>query len=579
MGSIDWDSIGQFFTYDQTQPLLFNSARFFVMFLLAYGLFLLLRKRVFARTAYLFLFSIYFYYLSSGAYFWLLLLSTLVNFGLGHLLEVEEKNWQRKLWITVSVLFNLGILGYFKYTNFFIDTANQLSGNVWDFQRIFLPVGISFYTFQVLSYTIDIYRRKIRSLSAGIQGAQAWGRALIDFAFFVSFFPQLVAGPIVRAADFLPQIRQPLSLSKVQMGQAFLLIIGGLFKKAVISDYISVNFVDRVFDNPGLYSGLENLLASYGYAIQIYCDFSGYSDMAIGLALLMGFQLPENFRTPYQSASIQDFWRRWHISLSSWLRDYLYISLGGNRRGRFRTYLNLMITMVLGGLWHGASWVFVIWGGLHGMALAIDRLLSNQQAWWNKLIVRIGGIWLLILLIIQGVLYWRWSGDQLDVFTYRQMSEANTNLFLLWLGIMSLALLGDYILNAFVPHQNRQRWSKVISVFLVFHFVCLCWIFFRAGAAANSLSPTEITYAVLGQIGSSLNWQLAGEIMAGYRAVVALIALGLLLHFLPRKWDLAVEKLFIRMPAFIQAFVLFLVIWIVIQTASAEVVPFIYFQF
>jgi D-alanyl-lipoteichoic acid acyltransferase DltB (MBOAT superfamily) len=235
--------------------------------------------------------------------------------------------------------------------------------------------------------------------------------------------------------------------------------------------------------------------------------------------------------------------------------------------------------MVLGGLWHGASWVFVVWGGLHGMALAIDRLLSNQKAWWNKLIVRIGSIWLLILLIIQGVLYWRWSGDQLDLFTYRQMSEANMNLLLLWLGIMAIALLGDFVLNAFLPSENRQRWSKIISVFLVFHFVCLCWIFFRSGAAANSLSPTEITYAVLGQIGSSLNWQLAGEIARGYGAVVSLIALSLLLHFLPRRWDLAVERLFIRMPAFIQAFVLFLVIWIVIQTASAEVVPFIYFQF
>lgn len=579
MGSIDWSSIGAFFTYNQAEPLLFNSARFLVLFLVAYGIFLALHRRIFARTLYLFLFSVYFYYLSSGVYFWLLLLSTLINFGLGHLLEITEEKWKRKLWITLSVVFNLGILGYFKYTNFFIDTANQISGNAWDFQRIFLPVGISFYTFQVMSYTIDIYRRKIRSLSADIRGPKAWGRALVDFAFFVSFFPQLVAGPIVRAADFLPQIRQPLSLSREQMGQAFLLIIGGLFKKAVISDYISVNFVDRVFDNPGLYSGLENLLASYGYAIQIYCDFSGYSDMAIGLALLMGFQLPENFRTPYQSASIQDFWRRWHISLSTWLRDYLYISLGGNRQGRFRTYVNLMITMLLGGLWHGASWVFVIWGGLHGMALAMDRFFSNKKGWWKHLIVRAGSVWLLVLLIIQAVLYWRWQSDQIDVFTYEQMSNGNTQLALIWLVVMALALFGDYLLNVLVPSDNKQRWSKAFSVLLVFHFVCLCWIFFRSGAAANTLSPTEITYAVLGQIGSSLNWQLAGEIVRGYSGVVGLIALGFLLHFLPRKWDLNVERLFIRMPAVAQAFVLFLVIWIVIQTASAEVVPFIYFQF
>lgn len=579
MGSIDWSKIAEFFIYDQGEPLLFNSARFLALFLIAYGIFLGLRRRIFARTLYLFLFSVYFYYLSSGFYFGLLLLSTLVNFGLGHILENTAEKWPRKLWITLSVVFNLGILAYFKYTNFFIDTANQLSGNAWDFQRIFLPVGISFYTFQVMSYTIDIYRRKIRSLSAGVENATQGFRALIDFAFFVSFFPQLVAGPIVRAADFLPQIRQPLSLNREQMGQAFLLIIGGLFKKAVISDYISVNFVDRVFDNPGLYSGLENLLAAYGYAIQIYCDFSGYSDMAIGLALLMGFQLPENFRTPYQSASIQDFWRRWHISLSSWLRDYLYISLGGNRKGSFRTYVNLMITMLLGGLWHGASWVFVIWGGLHGMALAVDRFLSNEKGWWRKLIIRAGGVWLLVLLIIQGVLYWRWQADQIDVFTYEQMSAANQHLLLIWLGIMAVGLLGDFLLNRFLPSENRQRWSKAFSILLVFHFVCLCWIFFRSGAAANTLSPTEITYAVLGQIGSSLNWQLAREIVSGYSGVVGLIALGFLLHFLPKQLDLTVEKVFIRMPAIVQAFVLFVVIWIVIQTASAEVVPFIYFQF
>lgn len=579
MRSLDWSSLGRFFTYEPAEPLLFNSARFLVLFLIAYGIFLLLRRQVFARTAYLFLFSVYFYYLSSGHYFWLLLVSTVVNFGLGHFLEIKENPWQRKLMITGSVVFNLGILAYFKYTNFFIDIANQLSGNAWDFRRIFLPVGISFYTFQVMSYTIDIYRRKIRALSAQLRKPRELGRALIDFAFFVSFFPQLVAGPIVRAADFLPQIRQPLTLNREQMGQAFLLLIGGLFKKAVISDYISVNFVDRVFENPGLYSGVENLLASYGYAIQIYCDFSGYSDMAIGLALLMGFQLPENFRTPYQSASIQDFWRRWHISLSTWLRDYLYISLGGNRRGKLRTYINLMITMLLGGLWHGASWVFVIWGGLHGMALAVDRFLAGQSSWWKKLLVRAGSIWLLVLAIIQTVLYWRLAHDQIDVFTYRQMSQANLNLSLIWAGCLLLAILGDYVWNAVLPSDTKDRWSRWISVFLVFHFVCLCWIFFRSGAAANTLSPTEITYAVLGQIGNNLHWELAPEIISGYPGVVLLIALGLLLHFLPAKWDHKVERLFVRLPAVAQAFILFVVIWIVIQTASAEVVPFIYFQF
>lgn len=231
---------------------------------------------------------------------------------------------------------------------------------------IFLPVGISFFTFQSLSYTIDVYRRDLKPLTN-----------LLDYAFYVSFFPQLVAGPIVRARDFIPQIRQPLFVSSEMFGQGIFFIVSGLFKKAVISDYISVNFVERIFDNPGLYSGLENLFGVYGYALQIYCDFSGYSDMAIGIALLLGFRFPLNFDSPYKSDSVTDFWHRWHISLSSWLRDYLYISLGGNRKGKIRTYINLILTMLLGGLWHGASWNFVVWGGLHGVALALHKFFRN----------------------------------------------------------------------------------------------------------------------------------------------------------------------------------------------------------
>jgi D-alanyl-lipoteichoic acid acyltransferase DltB (MBOAT superfamily) len=263
-------------------------------------------------------------------------------------------------------LVNLVLLGYFKYTNFFIDNTNLIFDRNFELQEIILPVGISFYTFQTLSYTIDVYRKQLEPT-----------KSFIDFLFFVSFFPQLVAGPIVRASDFIPQIYKRLNLTKEEFNAALFLIVGGLLKKAVISDYISINFVDRVFDAPSSYTSFENLMASYGYAIQIYCDFSGYSDMAIGLALLMGFWLPPNFRTPYQSASITEFWRRWHISLSTWLRDYLYISLGGNRNGKFRTYINLFLTMLLGGLWHGASWKFVFWGTLHGLAIAFERFFGN----------------------------------------------------------------------------------------------------------------------------------------------------------------------------------------------------------
>jgi D-alanyl-lipoteichoic acid acyltransferase DltB (MBOAT superfamily) len=238
-----------------------------------------------------------------------------------------------------------------------------------------------------MSYTIDVYRKQLIPLDK-----------IQDFAFYISFFPQLVAGPIVRAKDFIPQIHRPLFVDKEMLGKGIFLIIAGLFKKAVVSDYISVNFVDRIFDNPNLYSGIENLLGLYGYTLQIYCDFSGYSDMAIGIALLLGFHFNTNFDSPYQSASITEFWRRWHISLSTWLRDYLYISLGGNRKGKIRTYLNLIITMLLGGLWHGSSLRFVCWGAIHGVGLAIHKLFMglfpNLKSSGNKMkpVWRISGI-------------------------------------------------------------------------------------------------------------------------------------------------------------------------------------------
>ena len=266
----------------------------------------------------------------------------------------------------ILLAINLGLLCYFKYTNFFGMMIASLTGGHFEIRNIFLPIGISFYIFQSMSYVIDIYRGNIKPL-----------QLFVDYLFYVSFFPQLVAGPIVRARDFLPQILQKPVVSKEMFGEGVFLIIAGLFKKAVISDYISLNFVDRVFENPLLYSGFENLMGIWGYALQIYCDFSGYSDMAIGLALLLGFRFNRNFDSPYQSATITEFWRRWHISLSSWLKDYLYISLGGNRKGRLRIYVNLMITMLLGGLWHGASWQFVLWGALHGAALCLHKLAMN----------------------------------------------------------------------------------------------------------------------------------------------------------------------------------------------------------
>ena len=368
-----------------------------------------------ARIIYVTLFSLYFYYKSSGLWFGLLVFTATSDFFIGHYLARATTVRARKALVTLSLCVNLGMLAYFKYFNFLLGSLTLMLNDLgfyigsdrllylefqnWD---IFLPVGISFFTFQSISYVIDIYRGRIEPL-----------RRWIDYLFYVSFFPQLVAGPIVRARDFIPQIHRDPLVTREAFGEGLFLIFCGLMKKAVISDYISLNFVDRVFDAPTLYTGLENLMGVYGYALQIYCDFSGYSDMAIGLALLLGFRFNINFDSPYQSATITEFWRRWHISLSSWLKDYLYISLGGNRKGRVRTYINLLLTMLLGGLWHGAAIRFVLWGALHGVALALHKMwlalvpgakISGAQM---HPLSRIAGIFLTFNLVCFGWLMFR----------------------------------------------------------------------------------------------------------------------------------------------------------------------------
>lgn len=361
MGDINFSL--QPFLYDPKSPMIFSSGIFLWLFTAFVIIYALLKKKDMARIAFVTLFSYYFYYKSSGIYFFLLAVVTTSDYTLARLMNLSPLKWKRKLCMVASVVINLSLLGYFKYTNFFGEVWSEMTGMHFKALDIFLPVGISFFTFQSLSYTIDVYRRRITPL-----------RSILDYAFYVSFFPQLVAGPIVRAKDFIPQIHRPLRVNHTMLGVGIYFIVCGLLKKVLISDYISINFVERIFANPSLYSGIENLFGVYGYALQIYCDFSGYSDMAIGIALLLGFHFNINFNSPYKSASITDFWRRWHISLSSWLKDYIYISLGGNRKGKVRQYLNLIITMFLGGLWHGASWNFIVWGMLHGISLALHKI-------------------------------------------------------------------------------------------------------------------------------------------------------------------------------------------------------------
>jgi alginate O-acetyltransferase complex protein AlgI len=278
---------------------------------------------------------------------------------------------RRKSWLLgIAIVGDLGILGFFKYYGFFVNNVAALTGHLGlplplPLLQVALPIGISFFTFQAMSYVIDVRRGKMKPV------------ATLDFALYLSFFPHVIAGPIVRAGELIPQFGAARNPRSIEFVRALRLIAGGLIKKVVIADLLSTQLVDPVFGTPSLHSRWDVIAAMYGYAVQIYCDFSAYSDIAIGLALLLGFQFPPNFNRPYAAVTLQDFWHRWHMTLSRWLRDYLYIGLGGNRKGRLKTYRNLMLTMVLGGLWHGAAWTFVLWGGTHGVGLAIER-------WWTE---------------------------------------------------------------------------------------------------------------------------------------------------------------------------------------------------
>lgn len=353
--------------------MLFDTTLFVWFFVAVFSGFWLVARYPMIRVIWLLAASYIFYASWNPTLVGLIIVSTMADYWIARKIYEADTQRRRKQWLMLSLVTNLGVLAGFKYTGFFLQSFNDAMALMGATGRlpvpqIILPVGISFYTFQTLSYTIDVYRGKLRASDNPLH-----------FALFVAFFPQLVAGPIVRAADFLPQLlREPIFNAREHSFGLFLVSVG-LFKKVALANTLSVNLVDRIWDNPELYSSVEVLVGMHAYAFQIYCDFSGYSDVAIGLALMLGYKLPENFRRPYLSRDIAEFWRRWHISLSSWLRDYLYIPLGGNRSGEWGTYRNLAITMLLGGLWHGASWNFVLWGAAHGIALGVVRYLQRRN--------------------------------------------------------------------------------------------------------------------------------------------------------------------------------------------------------
>jgi alginate O-acetyltransferase complex protein AlgI len=516
--------------------VLFNSPLYGVFLVACFIVFWTLRKSRVPRALFLVVASYGFYFYGTldtareqhpplGPFGWSVLclgvifVGSSIDFYVGRALGKETRPRARKALLLVSLVYYLGVLSIFKYFNFavdsFADAASALGLHVpRTHLRIVLPFGISFFTFETMSYTIDVYRRELEP-----------AKHYLDYLLFVCFFPHLVAGPIVRPKDMLPQLARTPRFDEAEHAQGLWLIATGLAKKIVIGDFLAQNLVKRVFDNPERFSSVEALVAVYAYAIEIYADFSGYTDVALGSAHLFGYRLPQNFDAPYTARNLQDFWHRWHISLSTWLRDYLYIPLGGSRstaeRGSFLTYRNLMITMILGGLWHGASWNFVIWGTLHGLALAVTRAWQRWRAARRN--VPLGP-----------------EGESAPLPSRRGSSPSP---------------------------QTGSWYGRIASTFLTFHYVCFAWIFFRAPTFAHAkLMLSRIASGHYGTV------NLSARVV-----VLLLVALGL--HFTPKTTMLKVRDAFVRAPAVVQGLALAGVALCLHAVAGTKAEPFVYGQF
>ncbi len=550
------ETLKNIFLYDQESPLLFTRLYFWGFYAFVLAVYSIIYKKNALRNGYLFLVSLFFYYKTGGLFFFILIFSTTSNFFIGKAIYSARTPLAKKLFVALSVFLSLGVLAFFKYDYFFTETINNvfstklevvthaakwsnvLLGTHFDIGKILPPVGISFFTFQTISYTVDVYLQKVKPV-----------KSIADFGFYVSFFPQLVAGPIVRAAQFIPQLYKKYTLSRYEFGLGLYLILKGLMKKMFVGDFIAVNLIDRVFADPITYTGFENLMALYGYSLQVYCDFSGYTDIAIGVALLLGFYLPKNFNSPYKAKSCGEFWKRWHISLSSWLKDYLYIPMGGNRGGSLFTYLslatilifivliagklwlaplftiiiaviwlltrlfpglrltistniNIMMTMLLGGLWHGSSWMFVLWGGLNGVGVVVYKF-------WKKI----------------------------------------------------------------SPYENSTHWlANFWKIFITFNFITFTRIWFRG-------ETMQGTYDLMHQVSSSFGWLLLPEMITTYWKVFVVMAFGFVVHWLPDAFKVRYREWFINTPVYLKIIICIVVVFIIYQSLSADLQPFIYFQF
>ncbi len=607
------------FSFDPDSPLLFTQLQFWAFFCLVFSGFALVQKRRQMRNAYLFFVSLLFYYKTSGLFVGMLLIVTCSDFLIAQGIYAlrEKEAWKRKLLLGLSVILDIGILCYFKYAYFFVDVINQIFGtqfavenmvarfanevvgeNIFSVDRIILPIGISFYTFQILSYTCDVYKGLIKPV-----------RNFLDFGFYVSFFPQLVAGPIVKASDFIPQLYRRFFLSRRMFGIAVFWIINGLMKKIILSNYLAVNFIDRVFTNPHLFSGFENLSALFLYSLQVYADFSGYTDIAIGLSLMMGFHLPANFNSPYKAPNCSNFWKRWHISLSRWLQTYLYIPLGGNRSMGFGTCfwvifltasalilsgswwiaaivfiifsatiltgiycpdrrrkiyanLNSMITMLLGGLWHGASMNFIIWGGLNGVGMIVFKFWRDMGLKTRVLITTATVILLFSLQHFHPMGLW----NVLLAFMLFLMVS-------MWVRLL-YNLLGFKASFSWLEHA----WSILVT----FTFITFTRLFFRSGSNLDPATANQTAWDTATKMIHSIGTQWSVnilDVMSAYHRVFILFALGMIIHWLPTNLKRRYRLSFAMLPLPVICLAAICAVFFVYQFVTAKMQPFIYFQF
>ena len=594
--------------YDPTHPLLFTQFYFWAFFAIVYAGFTLImqwrsvsasglsRGRLHARNIYLMAASWFFYYKTSGIFLLILAFITLNDWLIGQQIyrSVSGNRQSRaKLWLALSVIVDLSLLFYFKYAYFFTNIFNDVFGTqvqVFDIfayigngfshdgrflvDRIILPVGISFYIFQVISYTVDIYRGKIAPV-----------RNLLDFGFYVSFFPQLVAGPIVRASEFVPQLYKPFFLTRRQFGIAVFWICNGLLKKIILSDYLAVNFIDRVFQSPMLFSGFENFFALLTYSMQVYADFSGYTDIAIGVALLMGFYLPKNFDSPYKSRNPQEFWRRWHQSLSRWLKGYVYIPLGGNRTlfGRPASKLlssnfNSFLTMLIGGLWHGASWNFIIWGGLNGVGMIVNKCWRAMGEHWRYVLMTV----LAVAMV---------AARQLTHDAYALVNMVEVWVLILWVGTSIWYvgwLWGVRLSNSEAPTLKLSTrivgWiDNAWEVLQTFVFISFTRLFFRSASnldpATASREAWQTAKQMVHQIGCAWDNSIILPFMQEYRYVVLLFVAGMIIHWLPERFKQRYRLAFAALPLPLMVLAVAAVVLIAYQFITADMQPFIYFQF